>query len=251
MAFAIPGFPASGDILGAGDTIRMTVFQSPDLTTEARISERGTVVFPLIGEVALAGQTPAGAGARIAEQLKKGRFIVNPQVSVSVVQLRSRQVSVLGDVAHPGRYVLDGTSSKLTDLLALAGGITPTGDDTVIVTGAQDGKVIKREINVPEMYRSGNLSSNIELQNGDSIFVPRAPVFYIYGEVQRAGAYRLAPDTSVMSAIAQGGGLTLRGTTRGVQINRHMPDGKPRTLEAKLTDPIVANDVIYVKEGLF
>jgi len=246
-----PGFAGPGEVLGSGDTIRMTVFQNPDLTTETRISERGTAVFPLIGEITLAGATTTDAGEWIADKLKKGRFIVNPQVNVALVQVRSRQVSVLGDVARPGRYALDGTSSKLTDILALAGGITPSGDDTVIVTLTRSGAASRREINVPEMYRSGDLSSDIELQNGDAIFVPRAPVFYIYGEVQRAGAYRLAPETSVMSALSQGGGLTLRGTTRGLRINRRMPDGTQRTLEAKLTDPVEPNDVIYVKESLF
>src|SRR5882672_4751113 len=115
----------SGEILGEGDSIRITVFQNPDLTTETRISERGTITFPLIGEVSLAGLTPARAEARIAEHLVKGKFLVKPQVNLNLVQVRSRQVSVLGQVVRPGRYPLDDTSSNLTDILALAGGISP------------------------------------------------------------------------------------------------------------------------------
>jgi polysaccharide export outer membrane protein len=251
MVLAVQGLASPNEILGAGDTVRMTVFQNPDLTTETRISDRGAVVFPLIGEIEIAGQTPAEAGMRIAEQLKKRQFIVNPQVSVSLIQVRSRQVSVLGEVAKPGRYALDDTASKLTDILALAGGINASGDDTVIVTLARNGKISRREINVPAMYRSGDMSSDIALANGDAIYVPRAPVFYIYGEVQRAGSYRLAPETSVMSALSEGGGLTLRGTTRGLKITRRMADGTTQTLDANLVDPVKPNDVIYVKEGLF
>jgi polysaccharide biosynthesis/export protein len=251
MACAIPGHAQSRDALGAGDNIRITVFQNPDLTTETRISERGTVQFPLIGEIALGGRTPAEAAARITGQLKQGDFLRNPQVTVSVLQVRSRQVSVLGQVARPGRYPLDDTSSKLTDILALAGGIGPAGDDTVTVVVTRNGKINKLEVDVPGMYRSGDLSQNIEVENGDTIFVQRAPMFYIYGEVQRAGAYRLESDMVVIRALSVGGGLTPRGTDRGLKIHRRMPDGTVHKLDAKLTDPVQADDVIYVRESLF
>ena len=251
LAIAIPGHADSREILGAGDTLRVTVFQNPDLTTETRISEQGTILFPLIGEVTLSGQTPTAAATRIASQLKQGDFLKNPQVSVTVLQVRSRQVSVLGLVARPGRYALDDTSSKLTDILALAGGIVPGGDDTVTVMGNRGGKIQKVEIDVPGMYRSGDLSLNIEVQNGDTIYVPRAPVFYIYGEVLRAGAYRLEPNATVMNALSLGGGLTPRGTERGLKINRRTPDGGVKKLDARLADPVQPDDVIYVRESLF
>jgi polysaccharide export outer membrane protein len=251
LALAIQGQADSRETLGAGDSIRVTVFQNPDLTTETRISERGTIVFPLIGEVALAGQTPTEGGVRIAAQLKQGNYLRNPQVSLSVIQVRSRQVSVLGQVGRPGRYALDDVNSKLTDILALAGGISPGGDDVVTVVIARGSQVRKLEIDVPKMYRSGDLSQNVEVESGDTIYVQRAPVFYIYGEVQRAGAYRLEPDMVVMHALSLGGGLTLRGTDRGLKINRRTPDGSVRKLEAKLTDRVQPDDVIYVGESLF
>jgi polysaccharide export outer membrane protein len=249
--FAIQADAASRETLGAGDTIRVTIFQNPDLTTEVRISERGTIVFPLIGEIALGGQTPVGAGNRIAAQLKQGNFMKDPQVNVSVVQVRSRQVSVLGNVARPGRYALDDTNLTLTDILALAGGISPGGADTVTVVTNRNGSEKKLEINVPEMIAKGTMSANFEIQNGDTIFVQRAPVFYIYGEVQRAGAYRLEPDMIVMHALSLGGGLTPRGSDRGLAIHRRMPDGAVRKIDAKLFEAVRPDDVIYVKESLF
>ena len=251
VACAIPVHAQSREALGSGDSIRITVFQNPDLTTETRISDGGTVAFPLVGEVVLGGRTPTEAGARIAEQLKKGNFIKNPQVTVAVLQVRSRQVSVLGHVARPGRYALDDTSSKLTDILALAGGISPAGDDSVTVTTRRNGKVEKFEVDVVRMYRGGDLSPNVEVQNGDTIFVQRAPVFYIYGEVQRAGAYRLEPSMSVIHALSLGGGLTARGTERGIKLHRRQPDGTVKRLDATLTDALQSDDVIYVKESLF
>jgi polysaccharide export outer membrane protein len=251
LGFANPGHSDNREVLGAGDTLRITVFQNPDLTTETRISEQGTILFPLIGEVTLSGQTPTAAASRIASQLKQGDFLKNPQVSVTVMQVRSRQVSVLGLVARPGRYALDDTSSKLTDILALAGGIVPGGDDTVTVMGNRGGKIQKIEVDVPGMYRNGDMTSNVEVQNGDTIFVPRAPVFYIYGEVLRAGAYRLEPNATVMNALSLGGGLTPRGTERGLKINRRMPDGGVKRIDARLADQIQPDDVIYVRESLF
>ena len=250
---AVAATPAndSRESLGVGDSIRVTVFQNPDLTTETRISEKGTIVFPMIGEVSLSGQTPAGAANTIADRLKRGRFILNPQVSVQVMQVRSRQVSVLGHVVKPGRYALDDTSSKLTDVLALAGGVGPLGDDNVSVVLTRNGRQSRLEVDVARMYRTGDLSSNIELQNGDTIFVQQAPVFYIYGEVQKAGAYRLQPNMSVMHALSRGGGLTPRGTERGLKLHRRLPDGSVQKLDAKLTDTLQPDDVIYVRESLF
>src|SRR5438309_3211756 len=251
LALAIQGQADPRETLGAGDSIRVTVFQNPDLTTETRISERGTIMFPLIGEVALAGQTPTGGAVQIAEQLKQGNYIRNPQVSLSVTQVRSRQVSVLGQVGRPGRYALDDVNSKLTDILALAGGISPAGDDVVTVTVARGSQIRKLEIDVPKMYRSGDLSQNIEVESGDTIFVQRSPVFYIYGEVQRAGSYRLEQSMTVMQALSVSGGVTPRGTDRGLKIRRRAADGTIRTIDARLTDPVQPDDVIYVRESLF
>jgi len=248
---ALAGPLCAREALGAGDTVRVTVFQNPDLTTEARISEQGTIAFPLLGAVPVAGQTPVEAGARIAEQLRQGRFVKDPHVSVSVLEVRSRQVSVLGHVGRPGRYALDATSARLTDVLALAGGIAQGGDDTVVVVGKRDGKATRMEVNLPALYRSGDLSRNVELQAGDVVYARPAPLFYIYGEVQRAGAYRVEPGTTVMSALSLGGGLTPRGTVRGLKIHRRAADGKLHTLEAQVTDPVEPNDVLYVRESLF
>ena len=241
--------PAARETLGAGDGVRVTVFQNPDLTTEGRLSESGSVVMPLVGEVSFAGLTPAQAGHRVAEKLKQGHYILNPQVTVALLQVRSRQVSVLGLVNHPGKYPLEDKSARLTDVLALAGGIAPGGADSVIVTRA-NGKD-RRDVDIAAMMRTGDNGANLELQNGDTIYVGRAPTFYIHGEVQRAGIYRLEPHMTVMQALAAGGGITLRGTERGLRISRRNPQGNLETKGVKLTDAVQADDVIFVKESLF
>src|SRR4249920_870546 len=111
---------AQSDKLGIGDAIRVTVFQQPDMTTEARISEKGTVNVPLIGEQKVAGKSSADAGTQIAAALKEGKYLKDPQVQITLVTLRSRQVSVLGQVARPGLYPLDDTSLGITQVLAAA-----------------------------------------------------------------------------------------------------------------------------------
>jgi polysaccharide export outer membrane protein len=255
MTFSAPAFSQSPspsrEALGEGDAVRITVFQNPDLTTETRISERGTITFPLVGEVAIGGLTPAGAEARIARQLTEGKVMLKPQVTLNVVRVRSRQVSVLGLVARPGRYPLDDVSSNLTDILALAGGVSPGADDTVTVVLNREGKALKEEIDVPAMYRTGNMARNIRLENGDTVYVGRAPQFYIYGEVQRAGAYRVEPQMTVQQAISVGGGMTPRGTLRGLKIDRKKPDGGLQQIEAKLSDTLQPEDVVYVSWSVF
>ena len=234
---ALPAW--ANEKLGVGDAVRVTVFQQPDLTTETRISEKGTVTLPLVGELKLAGMSTAAAGGEIAAALKKGKFLKNPQVSVAVVTLRSRQVSVLGAVARPGRYALDDTSSKLADVIAAAGGIGEMGSQ--VVTVMREGKELKVDV----------LGKPFELKGGETVHVERAPMFYIYGEVTRAGAYRLEPGMTVMQALATGGGITPRGSDRRLKLRRNGPDGKPVETDAGLRDIVKPNDVIYVRESLF
>lgn len=224
--------------LGVGDAVRVTVFQQPDLTTEARINDRGTIAMPLVGDVKVAGLSQAEAAKSIAESLKNGKILKNPQVSVSITTLRSRQVSVLGHVARPGRIALDETSSQLTDVIAASGGIASGGSD--IVTVLRDGK--EHKVNVLKPF---------ELQGGETIHVDRAAVVYIYGEVTRGGAYPLVPDMTVMQAIAAGGGITPRGSERRLKLRRPSGNGKYVETDAKLQDRVKADDVIFVREALF
>ena len=251
LAAATTAMSQPRETLGPGDAVRVTVFQNPDFNTETRLSERGSLVFPLIGELQFTGMTPAQAGTKIADELKRGKYINNPQVTVQLVTVRSRQVAVLGEVAKPGKYPLDDNSSRLTDILAMAGGVTPLASDTVTVLISRGSKLEKKEIDVSAMARNGNLGDNLVIEGGDTVYVQRAPMFYIYGEVQKSGTYPLKANMSVMQALSVGGGVTLRGTERGIKIHRRNGDGQVHRVEAQLTDPVQADDVIYVRESLF
>jgi polysaccharide export outer membrane protein len=225
--------------LGPGDTVRVTVFGQADLTTEQRVSERGTIDMPLAGPVKIGGQTTSEASASIAAALKKGEFLKHPQVSVALTAVRSRQVSVLGLVLHPGRYPLEEARLRIPDIIAAAGGVAPGGADTVTV------------IRNGEPQEVSALSEDFTLKGGDTVYVDRAPVFYIYGEVMRSGAYPVTPKLTVMQAISVGGGITPRGSDRRVKLRRAGPDGKVVERDANLQDVVKADDVIFVKESIF
>ena len=238
--------------LGAGDAVRISVYQNPDLTLEARISEAGLVSYPLLGNIKIGGMSVSAAESLIAEGLKSRNFVRTPQVSLLVTQVRGNQASVLGQANHPGRFPIEATDLRLSDLLSLAGGISVNGGDTVVLVGSRSGQRIRKEIDLDGIFRSaGGGDDDMLVLNGDVVYVPRAPVAYIYGEVQRPGPMRLDRGLTVMQALATGGGLTARGTEKGLRVHRKGPDGKLRVLQPAMDDVLRDGDVVYVRESLF
>jgi polysaccharide export outer membrane protein len=246
--------PADADQsrIGAGDTIRITVYQSPDLSLETRVNEGGAISYPLLGRVQLAGLTVTAAEQHIASELKRRDFVKDPQVIIVVTQVRANQVNVLGQVGRPGRYPLDLAGMRMTEVLALAGGIVAgAGSDTVVVTGVRDGHPYRREIDLPRLFAPGNAAEDIVIAPGDTVWVDRAPQIYIYGEILHAGAMRLERGMTVMQAVAAGGGATPRGTLKGLKVTRRGPDGKMQTLEPSMEDTLKDGDVVFIRESLF
>lgn len=238
-------------LLGPGDLISIKVFQNPDLSVEARVSEAGTLSYPLVGELKVSGLTTSDVGALIAKRLQDGNFVKRPSVTVGIAQFRSLQVSVLGQVARPGKYPLEQSVNRVSEVLAVAGGVTPVGADTLWLIRQEGGTEQKIEIDLPAMMRAGDVSKDVVVKNGDTVFVPRAPVFYIYGEAQRPGQYRIERDMNVTQALAVGGGPTTRGTDRGVRLSRRDAKGELVTREANPNEPIMPDDILQVRERLF
>lgn len=236
--------------ISSGDLVRITVYDNPDLNTETRISSQGTVLFPLIGEVNLVDATAAEASARIAKALEKGGFIKKPQVNLVVLDFKGKEVSILGRCNRPGKFSLQ-QASKVSDVLALAGGVTPDAADSLTLITRRNGKQEHIVINLAALWREGGEKHDVEVAGGDLIYIPRESRFYIYGEVQRPGVFRLEPDMMLVQALSVGGGITLRGTQKGIRILRRATNGAIETIEAKLSDPVLPDDVVYVKESLF
>jgi polysaccharide export outer membrane protein len=101
------------------------------------------------------------------------------------------------------------------------------------------------------LFRTGKFELNMEIRPGDTLYVDKAPQFYIYGEVQRPGAYRVEKDLTLMQALSIGGGLTLRASRKDIQITRRDQQGKLTAFPASLSERILPDDTIYVKESLF
>lgn len=238
--------------LGTGDVIRITVYQNPDLTVDsARISESGQINFPLIGAVNIGGLTVSAAEQKIAKALRDGGFVLRPQVTIQVSTIRSAVVSVLGNVARPGRYPIEIVGTKVSEMIAQAGGVTPTGGDIVSLSGTRGGKTIKLEIDLPVILQAGTSALDVPLENGDILFVDRAPMAYIYGEVQKPGQFRIERAMTVRQALAQAGGLTAKGTERGIKVHRKDATGNVVITEPRMNDPVQRDDIYYIKESLF
>jgi polysaccharide biosynthesis/export protein len=316
--------------LGAGDSVRIIVYGDADLTRETRVAENGLITMPLIGEVTVGGLTTIEAEKRIAEQLKRGGFIANPQVSVLILEFKSKTVSVLGGVlkpgrypithptdikdilaeaggltqeaseiitvvrgdkrseydlnevierrnlseqdirlvgdetiyisvrdvavtglvARPGKYGIQGGTRKISDFVALAGGVNEAAGETLFFTTSRSGTPLTQELNIDDLFRAPASELNKDLTPGDVIYVPRAPQVYIYGEVQRPGMYKIDKNMTVMQAIAKAGGLTVRGTQRSVKLHRKNKDGSLVKQSPELTGTLVDEDVLFIEESL-
>jgi polysaccharide export outer membrane protein len=227
------------------------VFQNPNLTLETRITQDGTITYPLIGTVRLGGMTIAAAEQTIAKALDEGNFIKQPQVSILSLNIRSSQVSVLGLVNRAGRFPLETFNTRVSEMIALAGGILPAGADVAIVTGERAGKPFRKEVDIAALFLYNSHEDDVTVAPGDVIYVHRAPMFYVYGEVQRPGSYRIERGMTVRQALAQGGGLTQRGTERSLRLHRHGENDRREVSNPKLDDPIRPDDVLHVGESLF
>jgi len=239
-------------VLGVGDVVRITVYQNPDLTVDnGRISESGQINFPLIGSVALGGLTVSAGEQKIAKALRDGGFVLRPQVTIQIGTIRSSVVSVLGMVTKPGRYPIDVVGTKVSEMVAQAGGVVVGGGDIVTLAGTRNGKSIKLDIDLPAILQAGKSDLDLPVENGDILFVDRAPSAYIYGEVQKPGQFKLERGMTLMQSLAQAGGLTARGTQRGIKVHRRDAAGKVEILDVGMNEVIQRDDVIYVKESLF
>ncbi len=244
--------------LGAGDVVRIAVYGQDDLETVSRITEQGAIIFPLIGQVKIAGLSNRQAEALIEKGLSEGQFVRNPQVSIFVEQ-RIREendvVTVIGQVKKPGRFAVDSLSDEgaqsIAGVLALAGGVGDDAADYLILARQREGSTDNIRVDLVALLRNGDLSQNYDLQGGDIVLVPAMDVFYVYGQVEKPGRYRLERGMTIMQAISVSGGLTMRGTEKGLSLRRRADNGDIVSVKSALNDELLPNDVVVVDESLF
>lgn len=236
--------------LGPGDVVKITVYSNDDLATETEISQGGTIDFPLIGEVKLAGLTRSEAAKAISDRLGSGGFVPNAFVNLLVTEYRGHQVTVIGEVNKPGKYPIN-QKMRVTDVIAAAGGISPKGSSLItVIRKDANGETQQYRVDVHHVL-AGDLSKDFRILSDDIVNVPPAPIFYIYGEVRQPGSYPLATDMTVRQALSVGGGLTIRGTENGIKVERKGSNGKTSNYNASLSDKLRPDDVVYVPEGWF
>lgn len=240
--------------LGSGDLVRISVFGQDDLETVTRVTNEGNISFPLVGEVQILGMSSRDAEAEISRLLTEGNFVRNPQVTVFIEERRTAErdaVTILGQVNRPGRFAVesisDGGAESIIGLLALAGGVKDDAADHVILTRDAEGANRTLRIDLVALLNLGDVSQNQALSGGDIVFVPRMDVFYIYGEVDKPGRYRLERDMTVMQAISVSGGMTQFGTEKDISVKRRDDDGDIGDFRVNLIDKLRPDDVVHVK----
>jgi polysaccharide export outer membrane protein len=233
--------------LGPGDLIRIAVFGAPEMSSEVRVAQSGSITVPLLGSVPVAGLSTSQLEQLLASKYAEGGYLKQPQLAVLVMEYQSQKISVLGHVTKPGQYSLR-ASGHVMDVLAEAGGVlAASAADHATLTRA-DGS--KAEIDLEKLF-DGDPSQNYAVSGGDRLYVPKADQFYVYGQVQKPGMYKLERNMTVGRAISASGGLTSRGTDRKATVKRRGPDGKEKEYTARTTDLLQPDDVLIIKESLF
>ena len=246
--------------VGAADVIGIRVFGEDALSNNFTVDSDGSITFPLIGRVQVSGKTTREIEEEITRMLADG-YVRRPQVSVEITTFRSRSIFVLGEVRNPGRYQISGPQTLL-EVIAHAGSTTAAAGDTIIVQRYKDGIASAVTAALPddertaevmrvslEDLRQGRLNANILLQDSDTIIVPPAERFYVQGFVKQPGSFVLRPGMTVRQAIAEAGGISERGSTRGIKIIRKI-NGKEVELDADMSDAVRPNDTIRIRQRL-
>ncbi len=248
-----PGAPeglapiVDGYILGPGDIIEVSVVGQEEYRARVQVQTDGSVQLPYLNAVPAANKTVLDFQGDIARLLREGGYYNNPAVSVIVASYASRYVVVLGEVARPGLLPVD-RNYRLSEIVARAGGIAPTGVDTVSLT-RETGEQI--EVTLQDMA-TGGPDKDPMVEAGDRIFVARMQeedrkLFYIYGQVSAPGSYPLAEGMSLRMALARGGGLTPLGSESRVKVFREGEEMR----NVDMSQTILSGDVIRVGERFF
>ncbi len=220
-------------LLGPGDLITITVFDTPEMSQEVRVSDSGEVRLQLVGDVKIGGQTAAAAGKTIEDALISHNIMKAPQVTVKVKDFATQNVSVLGQVKNPGPYEIT-TPQTVLKIVAMAGGLNDDADRKITIQrhDQPDQKI--------EYYLANNagdaVKNSVMVNPGDTVIVPRAPVVYILGDVGRPGGYTIATNDSklTMLQLISMAGSTNKTSKSNLKLIRKEPDGQQKEIPVQL-----------------
>jgi polysaccharide export outer membrane protein len=244
--------PDSDYVVGPQDIINITVYGEPTLSGRIRVDYDGTFSFQYLGRVQAEGLTTAQIEANLRKALQDG-YLRNPQVSIEVVEYRSQSVYVQGEVRAPNKYAVQGNST-LMDILTLAGSVTPSAGNYVLITHAKPGTgqalapaadSATADLRVSLRDIQTGKAQNIKIQDGDTIFVPKSERVFVVGAVRNSGAVIFEEGMTVYQAVSLAGGITEKGANRfGI---RRLMKGQLREIDAKAEDLVQPGDTIVVR----
>jgi polysaccharide export outer membrane protein len=247
--------PQPGYQIGPQDELRITVFDAEELTGSYRVDTDGYISFPLLGRILVGGTTLGETQEKIRTMLAAG-YIRNPQLRVDINEYKSQSVFVSGEVRIPAEIRMTGTMTLLKALAQAGSPLSSANSELTIARQRKGANALPNSPENTEVIRVNwrdlqtGRASDVPLQDGDVIFVPKAQTFYIQGYIRNAGTFVIEPGLTVEQAIALAGGLTERGSNRGIKASRTV-DGKTIEVELKLTDKVHPGDVISIKQRLF
>lgn len=249
--------------LGPGDLVFVSVTDCPELTRSYRVSADGDLKLALLrSPVHAIGEKPADLEQTIAKALKTDHILVEPAVSVSVLEYRSRPVNVVGAVKHSTTFQALG-DVKLLDAIARADGFAPDAGPEILISrisGSSEGPDQIRHIPIKQLLSGADPSLNIQLRGGEEIRVPEAAKLYITGNVKLPGAYPLneTGSSTVLKALALCQG-TLPYTQKTAYVYRTVPGSNERKeIPIPLNDiehrkaadvTLEANDILFIQDN--
>ncbi len=221
----------AGDyLLGPGDLLSVKVFETQDLSTEVRVSSRGTVSLPLLNNVSVFNLSAAEAEEKI-ETLYRENYLHDPHVTVYIKEHVSKQITLVGAVIKPGTYDYV-TKRRLLDVLAIGQGLTERSASIAYITRI-DSKTrgnINYVVDLDELIKKGNMEQNMVILGGDVIFVPESGQCFIDGAVRNPGTYPVETKMTITEAIALAGGLASYADDDAIKLVRYMGNGKQREI---------------------
>jgi len=249
--------------IGAKDLLEIKVIGEDKLSTTVRVSEEGRITFPYLGEILVDGLT-AGELEKKLSALLEEKYIINPQVKVSIKEFRSKRVSILGAISKQGSYELLGRTTLL-EILAEAGGLArDAGKEIIVIRQQADGGTVSLKIPVEDLMQRGDAKYNLVLEPNDIINIPVDELvkIFVYGQVKNPGAIQVLRSSvpTLVRAIAQAGGFTERAAKGNVVIRRKDAQGNEREIKINVKDiqknkakdiQLQPDDIVFVPETIF
>lgn len=249
---ATPYARQEGPKVAPRDVLTLTVYGVDMWSREYTVAPDGTLDFPELGKVPVAGLTARQIEVELARRLREGDLLTNPQVSIDLQQTLTKRVTVYGAVMAPGEFQFAGELTLLAALVRAGQATAAAGEEVLIVRepaeGADDdtGQIT---VNLLAL-RAGDLSHNPQLHDGDTVIVPEAKQVFITGYVRSPGSYTVTSEMTLEQALALAGGISERGSDRRIEITRDV-DGERTTLKGvKLTELVKPGDTIKVNRSI-